>query len=161
MSTTTPTVAVLETMWGWCGLEADRTPYFQINGENHTGKRLYWFLGHYNLLVTNACPETVGRSNDHGNPDKKWLRDNLTDLKRIKKPELLLVCGTVAQRTFCDCDFPITNERIIFLPHPAARMWTRDALDETQMLIQKDRRNLWLRFASGRFVVSELEMVPL
>ncbi len=134
-------VAILETMWQWCGLEADATPYFRINGDNHTGKRLYWLLGHYSLLVTNACKETVATANDHGTPNPEWLSKNLATLKTFS-PELILVCGKVAQETFRKANFVRGHERVVFIPHPAARMWTRQALDETQRLIQSGGGNL-------------------
>lgn len=139
-------IAILETMWGWCGLERDRTRWFTINENNHTGKRLYWFLGHSNLVVTNACPQTVGSANDHGTPCPKWLGENLRSLHAMKVPDLILVCGKVARQTFDLMDSLQTSARIVVIPHPAARMWTREALDETQIVIQKQTDDVEVRF---------------
>lgn len=121
-------VAVLETMWG----DSGKAPgLFRINPFNHTGRRLYWLLGHNDLWVTNACKEQVDHAGLHGRPDPEWLARNL---QRIKC-DLLLVCGKIAQRTFANCGYR-PDCRIIEMPHPAARVWTRAALDWWRDYIQ-------------------------
>ena len=56
-------VAVLDTMWGGSG---NAPGMFRINPDNHSGRRLYWLLGHQDLLVTNACREYVADPTIHG-----------------------------------------------------------------------------------------------
>jgi hypothetical protein len=121
-------LAVLEVMWGTPG----KAPgIFRINPNNHTGRRLYWLLGHDDLLVTNACPEQVGHPTLHGRPDPLWLAKNL---QRVAY-DLLLICGRVAQRTFDQCGYR-PQCRIIEMPHPAARCWTKADLLTFQEMIQ-------------------------
>lgn len=133
-----PIVAVLETMWGD---RAGRAPrHFKINPENASGRRLYKLVGEKNrnrLLVTNVCRELVTNANQHGKPDADWLLENLIRLQ----PDLILVCGRVAKKTF-DATFvigwPMVNlPRILYMAHPAARCWTKKRLRETQRAIQK------------------------
>ena len=124
----TRALAILETMWGGNG---QAPGVFRINPDNFTGRRLYWFLGHEDLWVTNACRELVENARLHGTPDPAWLTYNL----RRMTYALLLVCGRVAQRTFAECGYR-PKCRIIEMPHPAARVWTRADLDHWQKLIQ-------------------------
>jgi hypothetical protein len=122
-------LAVLETMWGTPG-NADEL--FPINPGNFTGKRLYWLLGHNELLCTNACREQVSGPSEHGTPDPSWLNANLQKLSY----DLLLVCGKVAQATYDRCAYTPAC-RIIRIPHPAARgCWNKHYLAATQKLIQ-------------------------
>ncbi|MCK9568811.1 hypothetical protein M0R72_07720 [Candidatus Pacearchaeota archaeon] len=121
-------VAVLETMWG---TEGKAPGMFRINPQNHTGRRLYWLLGHDNLWVTNACPQQVANARQHGKPDSEWLSYNLQRCSY----GLLLVCGKVAQATFAQCDYK-PSCRILGMPHPAARTWTKAMLLEWQQRIQ-------------------------
>ena len=128
-------VAILETMWDWRSMTSNagykRAPrYFHINPDNHTGKRLYYFLDDkYSLLVTNVCRELVSGPNEHGKPNKVWLRNNL---KRLMPIDLLLVCGNPAKETFAKVrskhKFIENIPTIILMPHPAARIWSRDKL---------------------------------
>lgn len=134
-------VAVLETMWDWRSMTSSAgyqqaPPYFRINEQNYTGKRLYKLIGpNAKLLVTNSCKELVSGPNKHGKPDPDWLATNLMDLEPF---DVLLVCGKVAQETFRKSEHAIfTNARIIEMPHPAARTyWTAARLAETAQLIQ-------------------------
>lgn len=114
-------VVILEVMWGMPGDPPRK--WFRINPINHSGKRLINIIGHKNFFVTNACPDVVYSASGRGKPDKDWLRANLAALK----PDLLLVCGTVAQSTFVRSMAP-TAKNVIHLPHPAARMWTKAVL---------------------------------
>ena len=121
--------AILETMWG----DPGKAPgWFRISPYNFTGRRLYWLLGHHDLWVTNACREQVANARQHGTPDPEWLASNL---KRLRF-DLLLVCGRVAQRTFNACGYRPPKCRIIEMPHPAARIWTKADLERWRQLIQ-------------------------
>ena len=128
-------VAILETMWGE---RAGRAPrYFKINPYNCSGRRLYKLIGPgHNLLVTNACRELVTSANKHGKPDAGWLLDNLMRLQ----PDLILVCGKVAQKTFEETGYnghEASKSEALYIAHPAARNWTSKRLKETQKQIQK------------------------
>lgn len=126
-------VAVLEVQWGPWRRPA---PYFKINPHNFTGRRLYWFLGHDDLLVTNACPEIVDTPNGRGKPDAAYLYKNLCALAPFN---VLIVCGRVAQATWEQIHESVgtTSFRTVYIPHPAARAaWNRNRLDEAQKAIQ-------------------------
>lgn len=131
-------VAILESMWDWRGMtsgagyqkeEAPRS--FRINPDNHSGRRLYKLCGsRANLRVTNACRELQRSPNDHGTPDSAWLKENL---KLLEPFDVLLVCGNVAQQTYDVCGY--TALRVLKVPHPAARMWTREMIADAQSAI--------------------------
>jgi hypothetical protein len=155
-------VAVLEVMWDWraktssAGYAAKAPPYFHINPDNFTGKRLYDWLGpkgefYDELLVTNACPELVNSASGRGTPDRAWLGENL---KALQPFDLLLVCGRVAQSTYWPAD--AGRARIIECPHPAARAWTRAGLDYVTWLVQHGKADLELSFRAGRLVAHTL-----
>jgi hypothetical protein len=111
-------VAILAVQWGYPG---DRVrPWFRINPYNHSGRRLIQIIGHTRFMVTNACPQLVCRASQQGTPDALWLQNNLSQLA----PELVLVCGKVAQATF-KRDMVGPGVRVLKLPHPAARTWTK------------------------------------
>ena len=124
----TKCLAILETMWGGSG---NAPGLFRINPDNHTGRRLYFFLGHHDLWVTNACKELVGNARIHGTPDPEWLAKNL---QRITY-DLLLVCGSVAHKTFEECGY-VPDCRIEYIPHPAWRGWTKVGLELTRRKLQ-------------------------
>lgn len=133
-------VAVLETMWGW-GHYTRRAPrFFPINRRNFSGKRLYRLVGeNCRLLVTNACKELVTSPDQHGEPDPEWLEQNLL----LLKPEVILVCGKVAQATYARTVWPslasVKGTKVLHIPHPAARnYWTRAVITETAERIQKE-----------------------
>lgn len=108
-------VAILDTMWA---LRAGRAPrWFRINPRNHSGRRLIQIIGSANFVVTNACPQMVTSASAHGTPDAGWLRENLVRLD----PDLTLVCGRVAQRTFSQ-NMLRADAKFIEMPHPAARL---------------------------------------
>lgn len=125
-------VAVLESMWDWRQMtsgagykEAPR--WFRINPLNYSGKRLYKLVGEEaDLYVTNACPQLMGSANHHGKPDEKWLRENL----ELLKPDVLLVCGGIAQK--CYDKTGMEHPRTLRLRHPAARNWTLAQMAETR-----------------------------
>ena len=134
--------AILETMWNWRGMtsaagyrEAPR--YFRINAENFSGRRLYKLIGPGGrLLVTNACRELVSGPKHHGKGDPIWLAENLAKLDAGGPMDVLLVCGKVAQQTFKDCTYSPVQAHIIEIPHPAARLWTKEKLAATALEIQ-------------------------
>lgn len=131
-------IAVLESMWDWRQMtsgagykEAPRA--FQINPKNYSGKRLHRIVGASGrLLVTNACRELVASAAHHGKPDPMWLRGNLEYLEPF---DVLLVCGKIAQATYArTCyRFPKT----LLIPHPAARMWTNEMIEETARQVRE------------------------
>jgi hypothetical protein len=128
-----PIVAVLETMWGYRTGRAPR--YFKINPLNASGRRLYKLVGEQNkerLLLTNVCRELVTKAKHHGKPDPDWLAENLIRLD----PDIILVCGRVAQKTFKECGY-VPLRKPIYMLHPAARNWTKARLREVQRKIQK------------------------
>lgn len=150
-------VAVLEIMWddrgmtSAAGYTTQAPTHFRINGANHTGRRLYQWLGHHDLLVTNACPQLATSAKGRGTPDPVWLSRNL---QRLQPFSLLLVCGRVAQQTYSICD--TGDARIIELPHPAARSWTRRGLAFTQRLIREGTADLNLSFGDGGIIATPL-----
>lgn len=131
-------IAVLESMWDWRQMtsgagyrEAPRS--FRINPENYSGKRLYRIVGDSGeLLVTNACRELCGSANHHGTPDPTWLRENLEILAPF---DVLLVCGRVAQATYARCGYDF--ERMIEIPHPAARRWTHALIEDAARRVRE------------------------
>lgn len=128
-------VALLDSMWGWRGYsaEGDAVPYFRINPENFSGRRLYRICGDHSLLVTNSCRECQATASGHGVPDPEWVADNLRFLAR-QGMDLLLVCGRVAKETYerSGLAFP----RVIFMDHPAARRWTNAGLDAMRAKVE-------------------------
>jgi hypothetical protein len=144
-------VAILQEMYDWHGLTSragyNTAPrHFRISPRNFTGKRLYDWLGHNDLLVTDACKELVSGPNQRGKPDKNWVKDNLAELWPF---ELLLVCGKVAQRTYCLSSAPKPC-RVIECPHPAARHWDRKSLDFMRRLVQEGKQSLEVRIVRGQ-----------
>lgn len=129
-------------MWGDEKGRAVR--FFRINPNNHSGRRLYKWIGHENaqkLYVTNSCRKQVSHSTHHGKPDHNWLQDNLS----LLCPTLLLVCGNVAKKTYMKTDVTrmaeLEIQTILYLPHPAARL-TKVKLLEIEQKVQKAISNL-------------------
>lgn len=165
-------LAVLDTFWGWRGhgLGREEAPrYFTINPDNFTGRRLYYLTGEESgcQWCTDACREVVYRASDHGTPDLKWLEANLDKWLGIMRKKSLrlsdrvetpaiLVCGKVAQQTYSQLDSkPL--ERTIYLPHPAARNWTRQALERAARFIQEGKQSLRMEIKEGQLEVYEYE----
>lgn len=159
-------VAVLEVMWDWeartssAGYEEMAPTWFRINPANFTGKRLYYFLGPKgeffdDLRVTNACPQLVSSARGRGTPDPIWLSNNLDSLWPFS---LLLVCGRVAQQTYSLADTLRGRERarVIELPHPANRTWTKRALEQCRRFIQEGKSDLHLEIVQGRLKATKL-----
>ena len=160
MYTSKRTIAVLEVMWDWNTKTSMANPHylqqaprcFRINPQNHSGKRLYWLLGHDNLLVTNACPQLVKSAKGKGSPDDYWL---LESLEQLWPYELLLVCGNVAQASY-DRIRNVGDARTIYMPHPAARQWTKKGLELARRFIQEGTADLHLRFDGTRLRATPL-----
>lgn len=152
-------VAILETMWDWrqqtsSAGYAQAPRFFRINKQNFSGRRLYKIVGpQAQLLVTNACRELVSGPEKHGNGNPTWLAENLPVYLTAKRPlavihereeyknpfqpiDLLMVCGKVAQKTYRDCGFKPLWARVIEMPHPAARSWTKFEIGRHQLLCQ-------------------------
>jgi hypothetical protein len=137
-------VAVLDSMYDWrrmtSGAGYRQAPrWFRINPRNHSGRRLYKLVGaEAQLLVTDACQELLRSSRDHGTPDPAWLRANLVALEPF---HLLLVCGTVAQRTYEECGYScMVRAPVLKIHHPAARTWTKAQLTHVTRRIAKELR---------------------
>lgn len=152
-------VSILEVMYDWRSMTssfgyAERAPeHYRINSENFTGKRLYYLLGNeYDLTVTNACPELVTGPTERGTPDKEWLRTNLAELWPF---DLLLVCGRVALSTYEQRSAPHPC-RIIEMPHPAARIWTREAMEKARRHVIEGTQSISLEFRRGKLVAERL-----
>ena len=153
-------VALLEVMWDWQqktsmanpGYLAQAPRCFRINPENFSGKRLYRLLGHKDLLVTNACPQLVKSAKGKGSPDDYWL---LESLEQLWPYELLLVCGNVAQASY-DRIRNVGDARTIYMPHPAARQWTKKGLELARRFIQEGVADLHLRFEGSRLRATPL-----
>lgn len=122
-------VVVLAVQWGYPGDKVAR--WFKINPYNHSGRRLIDLIGHDDFTVTNACSQIVYRATDQGVPDRDWLRRNLKALR----PQIVLVCGKVAQQTFEDDMAP--RAKVLYMQHPAARMWTRAMLRSMRNTLRK------------------------
>lgn len=120
--------AILETMWGASRLGVRSPSWFRISEYNMTGKRLYRFLGHRSLLVTNACGEYVQNAREHGKPDPVLLAERL---RTGPMSNLLLVCGAIARQTYRECAFVPEVFATVYMPHPAFRGWTKGAIENT------------------------------
>lgn len=123
-------VVVLAVQWGYPGDPVVR--WFTPNPYNHSGGRLIKLIGHGAFKMTNACPDIVYRADQQGTPDPAWLRRNLQALQ----PEVVLVCGRVAQDTF-KRDMVAKGARVFSLPHPAARTWTKAMIAQWARRIQR------------------------
>jgi hypothetical protein len=122
-------VVVLEVMWAYPGDPPRR--WFRINPYNHSGRRLINIIGHTDFTVTNACPDVVYSAKGRGKPDADWLARNLA----ILKPDVLLVCGRVAQETFKR--FMVGGRtQVISMPHPAARTWSKAKIASAQRRVR-------------------------
>ena len=155
-------VAIMDTMYDWrnmttgAGYERIAPTYYRINPANLSGKRLYDWLGKRgqffdDLVVTNACKELGTSSNSHGTPDPKWLEKNLLELYPF---DLLLVCGKVAYETY----HPgwAHDARIVELPHPAARTWTKAALARAAWFIREGTVDYNLTLSQGRLIAKPI-----
>lgn len=130
-------VAILEIMWGE---RAGRAPrWFSINPDNASGRRLYKWVGDAELVVTNVCPQMMDSAKGRDTPDPVWLKENL---ERLRPYDLVLACGSVVARhldpAWCG------GARVLWLPHPAFRGWTRSALEVVGVEIRNGAGNKWM-----------------
>jgi hypothetical protein len=136
----TKVLAVLDTMWGTqAGRPVPRI--FKISRTNHSGRRLYSListLDNASLWVTNSCPIMVSSASEHGTPDPKFLNESLVYIQDKLCPEIILVCGKIAQATFEQAEYRRRmTPTVIEIPHPAARKtWTSAYIAEVQSLIR-------------------------
>jgi len=156
------TIAVLETMYG--SVRPQRAPrFFIINPSNFSGARLYEIVGNQTrLLVTNACPQMVCNASQHGIPDSDWLYSNLEHLHTLTGFKTLLVCGTVAQETIRKNDTAfkrwLREKRVIFVPHPAARQWSKSFVTQTHNIVNSgDWRSCCIRIRETVLDVTDLK----
>lgn len=135
-------VAVLDTMWDWRGATSAAgyglaPRYFRINPNNFTGRRLYKLIGPLNkLLVTDSCKELVSSPKKHGTPDPQWLSENLQIINALRTIDILLICGKVAKGTFEQISYVPEKARVLYIPHPAARVWTKERISIISEIIQ-------------------------
>jgi len=122
-------VAVLETIWG-----SEVSPrFFRINPYNVSGSRLYRLIESRDLWVTNVCRLAGRHARQHGIPDADWLCQNLN----LIDCDVLLVCGRIAQATYAQTTgYWKRDARVIRMPHPAARNWTREQFEHYAKLIR-------------------------
>lgn len=134
-------LALLDTMWG---ADGDAPHWFSINPHNHSGRRLYRLTGADEVWVSNACPRSVSRATQHGTPDPEWVYRSFRLIAERWRSAPLLVCGTVAQETYLasvglygkrNGKLGVHRGAVLYLPHPAARSWTRSTLDATSELL--------------------------
>lgn len=130
-------LVVLDTAWGRGG------SFFRINPRNHSGNRLIKLIGHDKFLVTNACPQVVRDASRHGTPDPFRLRDCIMKLR----PELLLLGGKVAQRTWEQAPLVLADPPAVYpMPHPAARTWSKADI----LRVQAELQNLQSELSAKR-----------
>lgn len=134
-------VVILEVMWG-LRYQEQGARWFRINPRNHSGKRLIQMLGHQDFVVTNACPQQVASAKHRGTPSAEWLHANLRSLMMANTIDQVLVCGRVAEKTFMVNSYAMFCKlgiSIVFMPHPAAKGWTRLGLDNAAQAVQIKR----------------------
>jgi len=69
--------------------------------------------------------------------DPDWLAANLKTLDSDGRIQILLVCGKVAQATYQKCGFQPKKATVIEMPHPAARLWSKERIAKTSDEIRK------------------------
>lgn len=138
-------LVVLESFWdGIGGKQAPR--WFHINKFNHSGGRLYRLFGEEYFYVTDVVSKTQKGPKDHGEPDLVFFVDNVVNFPHdIDK---LVVCGKTARQTFerafkTKHKFQTKMENInqvLFMPHPAARMWTKHTEQAVKSVLLTDSK---------------------
>jgi hypothetical protein len=135
-------LVILESMWGWRAASSAgrRAPqWFPINPENHSGRRLHRLLRvdpeEGQVWVTNSCQTIQAHAKKHGTPDPAYLLKNIIEFPQ--EIDWLLVGGKVAEATLGlagEIDkagdgamrAKLEKSRALFLPHPAARWWSKE-----------------------------------
>lgn len=130
--------------------------WFPISPTNHSGRVLHKLLGPVTrVLVTNACPLIQASANDHGTPCPLTIARNVgtfpheirwllvcgavaqeTFIKAIEQGNALtspyqelrakLAAGYMYPHQQKGHPAINVRTRIIFMPHPAARLWSND-----------------------------------
>lgn len=127
-------LAVLDTMW--TGTYEQAPKLFTINRYNTSGRRLYSLTTGWQLITTNSCQYTAKSATEHGRPSPEWLGSNICEaILRFGTVNLLLVCGEVAKQTYAQVPAIEGVQYVMEIPHPAARMWSREMLEKTQQEI--------------------------
>lgn len=145
----TDNLVILESMWRGPAHAGRPAPsWFPISPTNHSGRVLHKLLGPVTrVLVTNACPTIQATANHHGAPCASTLARNVSTFPHDIR--WLLVCGQIAQATLQKAfgeialqeklkagykiphsqkDHPPIDVRtmMLFMPHPAARLWSKE-----------------------------------
>lgn len=160
-------LAILETMWDWRAMTSgagyrEAPPFFCINPDNFSGRRLYQWTEEEPgcLWCTNVCPELVSGPEHHGTPSVERLAANLQRWRSLRKLDGdsldsrgrgwgYLCCGNVVQDTF-DRLAEKPPGRILYVPHPAARTWTKATLEQVGRYIRDGRRSLRVRIGRDK-----------
>lgn len=151
-------IAVLEVMWDPTHAGRKAPFKFRINPRNFTGKRLYsWLNEDDELWVTNACSRIVSNAQGRAEADPETLALNLGRCTLHGKIDLLLVCGKIAESAFKETCTLNCAERVIVLPHPAARVWSKRQLDLVKQLIANGTGNYHISFNGKRLSIKPLE----
>jgi hypothetical protein len=146
-------LAVLDTMWDHTQSGRRAPRWFEINPDNASGRRLYKIVGSHHLRVTNACQYIARNASQHGVPDSEWLQENI----RRYDPQLLMVCGRVAQATWERTR--TAPGRVLLMPHPAARRWSHAAVKAAQQAVQAlDGEHRALYFRDGGAVAQKFQL---
>jgi len=129
-------LAVLQNMWDPYSAGGRSPDLFVINPLNHSGKRLYGLIGSSQypdrkLLVTNAS-RVITRKASEGD-----FSADVEALGRVlgsREWSLVIACGEVAKKAMraLPDDLKPNGVRYLETPHPAARMWTKALIAETQ-----------------------------
>lgn len=153
-------LAILETMWDWdaqtssAGYTKTAPDFFRISPNNFSGGRLYYLTGldpEEGLWCTSVCPELVSHPSQHGTPSVERLTRNMGRwlCGGGKGDKVLLVYGAVAQETFnryrLERQKQLPQMQVIYLPHPANRTWTKEALSCARETIARQVGN-WRLF---------------
>jgi hypothetical protein len=117
-------LVILEVMWGPANGARN---LFQINPNNHSGRRLYKIMpGRF--LVGDACPGIVSSAKERGIPSVDHL-ESVFDyaIGRGYTLPVVVIGGKIARETFEKMPVKPEIKRVMFIPHPAARaFWTKE-----------------------------------
>lgn len=112
-------IVILDTMWG-----NEHAKLFQINPKNRSGYRLHKIISS-RFLVGNSCDGIAPNAKTHGTPSPEYLQSVFEyATEKGFEPNLLIIGGKVAQKTYMSLRCA-PKCRTLFMPHPAARFWTK------------------------------------
>lgn len=112
------------------------------------------WIGHRDLETTTLSTYR-GATCELDTPEKRVISNYL----RVLWPfELVLICGDVARQTYhlSDTMRDYQRARVIELPHPLDKRWTKQGLGFAKRLIQDGRSDLYLQFVKGKLQASPL-----